>query len=231
MEEFPLAEDKAEVLILMGKAPRTGAVKTRLSPSLPPRAAASLYMCLLEDAAEEMARLRGVDRCLAFSPAGEGRRFRASAFAAFRPVPQRGKDLGERMTHAMEAAFSRGARRVVLVGSDCPALSSGRVRDAFRELRDGAAAVFGPAADGGFYLVGLARPAPTLFRDVPWSTQAVLARVIGACREAGLPYALLPVESDVDTPEDVQALRRWVRSRKQPRCPRTRRWLTASRDG
>jgi uncharacterized protein len=224
-----LAPDKDEIIILMGKAPRTGSVKTRLSPSLPPRDAASLYACLLEDVAEEMARIRGVGRCLAFSPAGAGRRFRGGVFAAFRPVPQRGKDLGERMAHAMDAAFSRGARRVVLIGSDCPALSAGRVRDAFRELRDGAAAVFGPAADGGFYLVGLARSVPSLFRDIPWSTHAALARVIEACRTAGLPYALLPVESDVDTPEDVQALRRWIRSRRRPRCPRTRRWLTASR--
>ena len=214
-----------DALILMGKAPFPGTVKTRLCPPLAPGEAAALYACFLEDIAEEAGRLRGVRRYLFFAPAEGEAYFRAGPFSAFHLHPQAGSDLGERMERATLEAFSGGARRVVVIGADCPALSAERIRSAFRELSNAAGTVFGPAEDGGYYLVGVGEPAPFLFRGIEWGAPTVLATSLSRCRDAGIPYALLPWESDVDTAEDLVSLRRRVRAHARPACPRTRRWL------
>ncbi len=217
--------ERLDTLILFGKAPVPGTVKTRLCPPLSPREAAGLYSCLLEDAAEEAGRLRGVRRYIFFAPPEGEAYFRAGTFSAFHIRPQAGSDLGERMERATLAAFAGGARRVVVIGADCPALSGGIIRSAFRELSNAAGAVFGPAEDGGYYLVGLGEPAPFLFRGIEWGSPTVLATSLSRCRDAGIPYALLPGKSDVDTAEDLVSLRRWARAHARPPCPRTRSWL------
>jgi uncharacterized protein len=214
-------------LILMAKAPVPGTVKTRLCPPLSPRAAAALYSCLLEDIADEMsARLPGVRRILFHSPPGGDAHFRSAPFRGFELRPQRGAGLGERMEHALRTVLLEGAGRAVVIGADCPSLSAGRVRAAFRELSRSADVVLGPSEDGGFHLIGMGSPRPSLFRKVAWGGRSVLSDVCLRCRAAGLTYAFLPVEFDVDTPDDLSTLRRWADSRGTPPCPRTRRWLT-----
>ncbi len=217
-----------DALILMAKVPRPGAVKTRLTPPLSAREAAALYACMLADTAEEMASLAGVRRYLFRAPPG-GRAFDSAPFAGYAIRRQSGGDLGERMERAAAWAFRAGAARVALIGADCPALAAARVREAFRELAAGASVVLGPSADGGFHLAALAAPAPSLFGEIVWGTGSVLAGVAARCRAAGLPYALLRAERDVDSAEDVAALSRWARSHRRPPCPRTRRWLTCRR--
>lgn len=215
-----------EAVILMAKAPLPGRVKTRLCPLLSARSAVSLYQCLLTDVAEEMGmRLRGVRRYLFFSPPEEENRFLSAPLRQFERVPQRGRDLGERMDRAIRTALSRGARHVVVIGADCPFLSAARVRAAFRELSGPADLVLGPSEDGGFYLIGASFPVPFLFRGVDWSTDSTLAQVASRCRRAGLSFSLLPPELDVDRPEDLETLRRSAIRRAVPPCPRTRQWL------
>jgi rSAM/selenodomain-associated transferase 1 len=200
-----------ETVVLMAKAPIPGRVKTRLSPPLSPEDAARLYEGLLLDAAATVLAVPRAQRLLFYAPAGSGRRFAGAAFAGFRARPQRGSDLGERMTRAIDAAFSEGARRVVIVGADCPALSPARIGQAFRELRDGADVVFGPAADGGFYLAGFAAAPGTLFEcGIAWGSGSVLAAVVARCRSRRLSWSLLPEERDVDTADDLA----WLEERK-----------------
>lgn len=221
-------ERGGNALILMAKTPVPGDVKTRLCPPLAPRAAAALYSCLLEDVADEMsARLSGIRRVLFHSPPRGDAFFCSAPFRAFELRPQRGADLGERMEHALRTVFLEGAGRAVVIGADCPRLSAGRVRAAFRELSRSADVVFGPSEDGGFHLIGMCSPRPSLFRDIAWGGRSVLSDVCLRCRAAGLNYAFLPVEFDVDTADDLVKLRRWAASRGTPPCPRTRRWLTA----
>lgn len=213
-------------VILMAKAPLPGAVKTRLCPPLTHGSAVSLYRCMLTDVAEEMgSRLRGVRRYLFFSPPGQEGPFRSAPFRRFGRVAQRGRNLGERMDHAIRTALSGGARHVVVIGADCPFLSAHRVRSALRELSGPADLVLGPSEDGGFYLIGSSSPIPFLFRGVPWGTGSALAEVVARCRRAGMSYALLPTELDVDRPEDLETLRRHAARRTAPACPRTRGWL------
>lgn len=220
-----------DALILLAKAAVPGQVKTRLCPPFTKAGAAELYACLLEDTAAELDRLKRVRLFLFFSPPQSGNFFRRDPFSRFEPLPQRGGDLGERMSAAFDAVFDRGFARVVLVGADSPSLSASLVRAAFRELSSSAGAVFGPSSDGGFYLIALRSRAPSLFRGVDWGTGTVLAEVSSRCRAAGIPYALLPSGFDIDTAADVSALARWAGSHSVPPCPRTRRWLTSRGEG
>ncbi len=214
-----------EALIVMGKSPRPGRVKTRLCPPLSPREASALYACLLADTAAEMASLRRVRRYLFIDPPGGIDSLQGPPFSSFERRPQRGKDLGERMANAAATAFREGAGAVAIVGADCPALSAGRVTRAFRELGNGAGAVLGPAADGGFYLIGLSRPDDRPFRGIGWGAPTVLSEVAERFRASGTPFAFLRPERDVDVYEDLVAFREWAELRRAPACPRTRRWV------
>jgi rSAM/selenodomain-associated transferase 1 len=215
-----------EAVVLMAKAPVAGQVKTRLCPPLHPRESAALYACMLGDTAGEVSTLPRVRRYLFLDPPESTDCLRGMPFSAFERFPQRGKDLGEKMWDAAAAAFRRGARRVVIVGADCPSLSAGTVRRAFRELSTGASVVFGPSSDGGYYLVGLSSPDERLFRGFRWSTAEVLRNATARCRILSAPFSFLPPGRDVDTGEDLLALREWARTHARPACPRTREWIT-----
>ncbi len=210
----------------MAKAPIAGRVKTRLCPPLEPGEAAHLYACTLGDTVAEMSALTRVRRYLFLDPPESVASLSGSPFPAFELFPQRGRDLGDRMRDGAAAAFRNGARRVVIIGADCPSLSAGTVRRAFRELSTGASVVFGPSADGGYYLIGLSSPDDRLFRGFRWSTPEVLRDAAARCRLLCAPFSFLPPERDVDTVEDLLALREWTRRHAQPACPRTRGWIS-----
>lgn len=216
-----------EAVILLAKAPVPGAVKTRLCPPLSPRAAASLHARMLRDTASELARLEEAAKYLFLAPFPLAGRLPSRPFRAFHVLPQAGGNLGRRMAAAFRVVAERGHRLAVLAGSDCPTLSARRVREAFRELQDGAFAVLGPADDGGFYLIGLSPPTPppSLFNAVAWGGPGVLGAVLANLRDLALPFSLLPPERDVDTPQDLARLAAWARQHAAPPCPATRNWL------
>ena len=213
-----------EAVVLIAKAPIAGRVKTRLCPPLDPREAARLSACMLGDTADEMSALPLVRRYLFLDPP-ESVDLLPHSFPAFERFPQSGLDLGDRMRDAAATAFRGGARRVVIVGADCPSLSAGTVRRAFRELSTGASFVFGPSADGGYYLVGLSSRDERLFRGIRWSTSEVLRNSAARCRFLSAPFSFLATGRDVDTGEDLLALREWARTHARPACPRTRGWI------
>ena len=215
-----------DAVVLLAKAPVAGRVKTRLCPPLNHRESAALYACMLRDTADEVSTLLRVRRYLFIDPPEPADFPWGKPFSEFERFPQRGEDLGDRMRDAAATAFRRGARRVVIVGADCPALSAGTIRRAFRELSTGASVVFGPSADGGFYLVGLSSPDERLFRGFRWSTAEVLRNATARCRILSAPFAFLPPGRDVDSGEDLLALREWARTHARPACPRTREWIT-----
>jgi rSAM/selenodomain-associated transferase 1 len=189
----------AAVVVFM-KAPDPGRCKTRLCPPLSAVQAAGLYRAFCADVME-VARTVGPPVWIAYD-GSEG--FPTPAWAAedapfFR---QAGCGLGDRLVHAFDRIFAMGFSRAVVVGSDSPAMPRERLAEAFELLRT-REAVFGPAEDGGYYLVGLAGPLPALFRGIPWSTDAVMAATEAAAAREGLTTALLPRHRDVDTPEDL----------------------------
>lgn len=219
----------AAAVAVFAKAPRPGAVKTRLCPPLSPTVAARLYRCFLLDTLDAVRALPGITPVVAYAPR------RARAFFAARTgmalVPQTGPDLGARMAGVFGRLFARGFGAVVIVGSDSPTLPDDRLHRALRILRAGAAdGVIGPSQDGGYYLIGLRAPCPRLFVGVPWSTDRVLARTLANARRARRRLVVLPPWYDVDTPDDLRRLAadletpgRWARrTRRLLRQPRWR---------
>lgn len=114
-------------------------------------------------------------------------------------------DLGKNMYEAFEHVFHRGYRRAVLVGTDIPGLSAGIIRKAFRILA-GKDLVYGPARDGGYYLVGMSRLIKEVFEDVPWSSDQTLQKSISQAARAGAAVGFTETLSDLDTAEDLRIL-------------------------
>lgn len=191
-------------LCVFVKLPRAGTVKTRLAAALGPELAAALYRVLVQRVLETTAPARGEhERLVFYDPPDAGEAMRAW-LPAGRLRRQSGGDLGARMADAFARAFARGAQRVAIVGSDVPSLTREDVREAFDALehRD---VVLGPAHDGGYYLVALRGPRPSLFADVAWSTPGVLGETLTRAASAGLAVQQLPPRRDVDTLEDLRA--------------------------
>jgi rSAM/selenodomain-associated transferase 1 len=195
-------------LVVMGKIPRPGRVKTRLVPAISPEAAASLYRAFLEDVFDvvDEARRRSpypFERVFACALADDedGGVAHGLAPPGWRVQFQRGQDLGERIGRAYEdaAAFS-----TVIIGSDAPTMPPDRILEAFRALDEGARAVFGPTADGGYDLIGLSAIESALLEDIPWSTDQVMSATRARAKAAGLAIRELSIGYDVDTMEDLE---------------------------
>jgi len=205
-------------LALFARRPRTGEVKTRLSPAVPSPIACDLHRAMIEDALAAAAGAEADERILYWTGAAEGRDSTALP-AEVRERDQRGGHLGERLEHAFDELIASPGDRAVIFGADCPALDSDALAAAFDAL-DSHDLALGPAHDGGYYLVGLRKRAPELFRDIEWSTSRVLEQTLARASRAGLIAAVLPALDDLDTPED---LLRWIALRAGgggPRSPR-----------
>ena len=197
-------------LLVFVKAPRPGAVKTRLAAVLGDQAAAGLYRAI---AAEEIRRTaaRAGEYARTFFFAPEDARPEIQAWLPDEALePQQGRDLGERMARAFDSAFAAGARRVAIVGTDVPSCGREHVLEAFRSLDDHDL-VLGPTHDGGYYLIALDRPRPALFQAIPWSTPSVLPATAERAGVLGLGVRMLDPLRDVDTIADVEA--EWPRVR------------------
>jgi hypothetical protein len=192
-------------LFVMAKDPRVGTVKTRLCPPLRPETAARLYRCFLSDVLDLVASLQDVDPVVAYSPADAGPEFARLTSGRFLLLPQEGEDLGERLESTFRTLFRRGYERVSAVSTDSPDLPIEYLHEAFRRL-EGAPVVVGPCPDGGYYLIGLSRLIPELFRNMPWSTERVVAETDACARRFGLGVSYLPPWHDVDTAADLDRL-------------------------
>jgi hypothetical protein len=212
-----------QALIVVAKEPVQGRTKTRLCPPFTPESAAELYRCLLLDTLALMARVAGVDPAIAYAPEGARSFFRRIAPNGFGMLPQRGTDLGERLSNALGHHFRMGYRRVAIMNSDGPTLPLSHLAEAFSGL-DGADVTLGPSHDGGYYLIGMKRPEPALFQGIAWSTAQVASQTLAICRRLGLRTHLLPEWYDVDVAEDLIPLRRSL-AQDPAAAPHTREFL------
>lgn len=211
---YPHLADRlaAERTIVFAKEPVPGRVKTRLVPPLDPAEAAALHAGLVLDTVERMLPPwpDGAPRVELHVAGDPGHPlFAAVAGRGVGLAVQRGADLGERMAAALHRALTE-AERAVLVGTDCPDLSSDHVSRALEALAGGADVVLVPATDGGYVLVGARRDArdrlPGIFAGVPWGTDRVLAATRERCASLGLALAELAPLDDLDRPEDLATL-------------------------
>lgn len=115
-------------------------------------------------------------------------------------------DLGQRMHFAAEHGLQSGATGVILVGTDCPFIRQEYINKAIKALKH-SDVVIGPASDGGYVLIGMKRSQPALFNGVKWGTASVLETTLATIKSEQLSVSVLPVLSDIDTPEDLQLLK------------------------
>ncbi len=189
-------------LIIVAKEPVPGTTKTRLCPPFEPEQAASLYRCLMMDTFSLAARVNTADRTVAYAPASSRSVFEELVPDDFRLMPQEGVDLGERLCHALGQHFDMGYRRVVIMNSDGPTLPLAYLKEAFTGL-DSADITLGIGHDGGYYLIGMKRLYPALFRGIAWSTERVIPQTLAICRDLGLTVRNLPEWYDVDVEADL----------------------------
>ena len=178
-------------------------------PALGPDGAAFLHRRLAEHAVS-VARAAGkrCDMSVAISFTGApSRDFRAWLGQDLRYCKQGSGDLGSRMRHAIRQAFTGGAEHVIVIGTDVPGISTDILQQATTALRDHDI-VLGPAADGGYYLIGLKHDYQELFADIDWGTERVADQTRAAIRRLRLTWSEMTVLNDVDRPEDLDQLRR-----------------------
>lgn len=217
---------KRPAILVFAKAPRPGKVKTRLLPALSPAQAAGIHRACLADTLRAVSELRGAERWLLVAgSAGAARRLarRLGAGGGWRVAGQGRGDLGARLARWFRRMAAGRPRRVIAVGADSPWIGVARLRRALAILkrRD---IVLGPAADGGYYLIGVSRWLPGLFRGVDWGTGRVLRQTRRQITRAGIQAGLLSRDFDLDRPADLRRAARLLR-RGRRRAPELARAL------
>lgn len=191
-------------LIVFGRYPRVGEVKTRLIPALGPAGAAVLQKRLTEKTMAT-ARKTAVQRMARLVFCHEGgseqqiRKWLGSKGLCL--AAQAGGNLGRRLQLSMKSAFDEGACKVVLIGTDIPGITTTILNAAFDALNNHDL-VLGPSTDGGYWLVGLSKP-ENIFTGIAWSTADVTSQTLALARKNKLTPHLLDPLADLDTPEDL----------------------------
>ncbi len=209
----------------MVKAPRSGAVKTRLVPPLSAEEASHLSACFVKDIVANLlavARSVPVDCYAAYSPAGSEAQFRDFLPQQIRLLPPRSVGLADSLPDAIEDLVARGYEGACLVNADSPTLPTSLLIDAITSLRArGDRVVLGPATDGGYYLIGLKHPHRHLFHDIAWSTERVYRQTAERAAGIGLEVVTLPTWYDVDDAASLSWLcRELLDGRRPPQCLR-----------
>jgi len=218
MSRDTTAADGGCAIAVMAKAPRPGAVKTRLVPPLTPDAASALSASFLRDITENIvlaAQEAPIHGYIAYAPAGHERAFDGMLAAGTRLVLADGAPITEpdvrgfgcALLHAAQALFERGHESVCLLNSDSPNLPTALLARAAHILAEpGDQVVLGPAEDGGYYVIGMKAPHVHLFQNVDWSTDRVATQTRERARALGLAVHELDTWYDVDNATALQRL-------------------------
>jgi rSAM/selenodomain-associated transferase 1 len=191
-------------IAILAKAPVAGLAKTRLIPALGAHGAAMLQEALTARAVETAIAAQIGPVTLWATPDATHPSFRELAVRSRIAIKrQPDGDLGARMLAACEGAGGP----VLVIGTDCPALSPAQLQAAADTLRDGCDVAVISAEDGGYVLIGMRKPQPVLFGSMPWGTDRVMAETRKRMSENGLQCLEGPALWDVDRPEDIEKLR------------------------
>ncbi|MFY0603778.1 MAG: TIGR04282 family arsenosugar biosynthesis glycosyltransferase [Flavobacteriaceae bacterium] len=184
------------LLIVFVKNIILGKVKTRLAKTIGDVGAFSIYSELF--AITERASLKvNVDRNIYFSDV-----IIPSKWEQDMKFVQQGEDLGMRMKNAFQHGFDKGYENIILIGSDLPNISKSIIDSGFEKLEH-SDAVFGPAEDGGYYLIGLSKMNAAIFENKPWSQSALLDVTLQQLTAEETVFSLLTPLNDIDTFEDL----------------------------
>ncbi|MGY6744205.1 MAG: TIGR04282 family arsenosugar biosynthesis glycosyltransferase [Cecembia sp.] len=187
-------------IIVFQKNAAKGKVKTRIAKDLGEEKALEIYQYLVNSTHQVLSQLKGQDVFLFFSDYTEKVSWQPQE-GTLQLRLQKGKDLGEKMRLAFEEVFSEGYSKVSIIGTDCPDINIKILNDAMEKLEE-YEVVFGPAQDGGYYLLGLKKIHKGLFDGIPWSTEQVLKLSLDYLNSKQISYELITILSDIDTAED-----------------------------
>lgn len=189
-------------LLILVKNPIAGKTKTRLAESVGHEKALKMYHQLMEYTRDQALNLTDTKRMLFYSESV----IEPDAWSPkdFEKRVQQGPGLGERMANAFKSAFAAGAKRAVIIGSDCPGVTAGLLKKALNSLKENDL-VIGPALDGGYYLIGMTKLHESLFQNMEWSTDQVARQTLKRASDLDLKVAELVPLSDVDYLEDWES--------------------------
>jgi rSAM/selenodomain-associated transferase 1 len=221
------SSDSDRVLVIMAKAPRPGAVKTRLASNLSPTAVAAFYCCLLDDTLALARSLSDVEVAI-MCPDSDVNELARLANGKAVVVAQKGEGLAAGLTSVFAHFVSdhrseAHRRRVIAFNSDSPHLPRSVLEDAFETLA-AHDVVVGPTHDGGYYLVGAKVSHPTLFADDGMGTSSALERLLSRAQDLELSVGFADSFYDIDVADDLSRLAEELRLA-PARAPRTARWL------
>lgn len=209
-----------ECVLFYVKFPEKGKVKTRLAKDIGDEQAVELYRCCILDMLETLACIPQ-QICICYAPEDAEQQFKNWLGREYLYMPQRGRDLGERMNNSFQEAFRRGFQNVCILGSDLPDLPHQHVVKAFEQLR-AFESVIGPSGDGGYYLLGFRNEIffSEVFQGIIWSHSSVYAETIKKLERRGIKFLILPAWNDID---NLTELQQWYRHNQtdHPRATRT----------
>ena len=186
------------LVIVFVKNIKLGTVKTRLAKTIGDYGAFEVYSELVKITEKATAEL-DVDKRIYFSSAVVDSKWPKE----FKAV-QQGNDLGEKMLNAFRDGFESGYKKIVLIGSDLPDITEKHINNGIKAL-DKNDVVFGPAEDGGYYLIGLSAMVPEIFTNKPWSQSNLLNETLQELQSLNVSVATLDTLNDIDTYEDLIA--------------------------
>jgi uncharacterized protein len=210
------------VLVIMAKAPKPGAVKTRLTPSLSLNAVVAFYCCLLDDTLALARSLSDVEVAI-MCPDSDVAELTQLAGNEASVVAQKGEGLAAGLTSVFAHFTEERQRRIIAFNSDSPHLPRSVLENAFETLA-AHDVVVGPTHDGGYYLVGAKTSHPTLFAHDGMGTSSALERLLSRVRVLELSLGFVDPFYDIDVSDDLTRLAAELRLAPE-RAPRTAMWL------
>lgn len=200
--------ESKKALIVFQKNPVLGKVKTRLAATLGEKQALKIYLQLLQHTYFMINQLQNIDTFIYFSDELEpGMDNSFLSNVQFRV--QNGFDLGSRMKHAFSQVLCEGYEKALIIGTDCPGITTAIIYEAFRKLNL-TDVVFGPAEDGGYYLLGMKKNDSNLFDKMTWSNQHVLSESIKRLNLDHKTFTLLEILSDIDNEADWEKCKNFI---------------------
>ncbi len=185
------------LLIVFVKNIKLGKVKTRLAKTIGTEAAFQVYKHLVE-ITENVTNQISSDKTIYFSDVIIEEKWPKTLKNV-----QKGADLGQKMQNSFEKGFKSGFQKIILIGSDLPDISTQIIQKGFDELNNNEV-VFGPAEDGGYYLVGMTKKHYSVFKNKHWSTNDLLEKTLIELTEKRIGFSLLETLNDIDTIEDLE---------------------------
>jgi rSAM/selenodomain-associated transferase 1 len=198
-----MTNDNKCAVIIFARYPNKGKVKTRLAKEIGEESALEFYKSCAENTFAECKKLKSGKMLLYlfYSDVKDKALITKWAGSEFLFIPQTGTTLGEKMQNAFEEVFSNGVKKAVIIGTDIPDIEANLIKDSC-DILNCADTVIGPAADGGYYLLGMKKAHTFLFNDIKWSTNSVFAETCNRIIINKLTFFVLPKLIDIDIKDD-----------------------------